>query len=285
MEEKQNPLTKFYRQPAIYIKFPSGGKYYSEDIVTPTETGEHAVLPMTAKDDLAFKTPDSMMSGQSTVDVIKSCIPDIKDPWRLVNYDVDTVLIAIRIAGYGESMEVSTQVPVINESTNHSVNLPTMLESIHNTKIVEEATLKNGMKITVKPLTYKMMTETQLKTFEQQRKYMQVNSSSMKDDDKARMFNDSFKTLTELNSNLLLSNIETITLPSGEQVSDSAQISEFIENADAKLVQELEAALVKIRQQGSLKPMTAKSTEEQIKKGAPATYQVPITFDNANFFG
>ncbi len=285
MEEKQNPLTKFYRQPAIYIKFPSGGKYYSEDIVTPTETDEHAVLPMTAKDDLAFKTPDSMMSGQSTVDVIKSCIPDIKDPWRLVNYDVDTVLIAIRIAGYGESMEVSTQVPVINESTNHSVNLPTMLESIHNTKIVEEATLKNGMKITVKPLTYKMMTETQLKTFEQQRKYMQVNSSSMKDDDKARMFNDSFKTLTELNSNLLLSNIETITLPSGEQVSDSAQISEFIENADAKLVQELEAALVKIRQQGSLKPMTAKSTEEQIKKGAPATYQVPITFDNANFFG
>ena len=150
MEEKTNPLTKFYRQPAIYIKFPSGGKYYSDDIVTPSETGEHAVLPMTAKDDLAFKTPDSMMSGQSTVDVIKSCIPDIKDPWRLVNYDVDTVLIAIRIAGYGESMEVSTQVPLINEPTNHSVNLPSMLETIHNTKIMEEATLANGMKIKVK---------------------------------------------------------------------------------------------------------------------------------------
>ncbi len=64
---------------------------------------------------------------------------------------------------------------------------------------------------------------------------------------------------------MLLDNIETITLPSGDKVSDSAQISEFIENADAKLVHELEAALVKIRQQGSLKPMTAKATEEQIK--------------------
>ncbi len=285
MEEKQNPLTKFYRQPAIYIKFPSGGKYYSEDIVTPSETGEHAVLPMTAKDDLAFKTPDSMMSGQSTVDVIKSCVPDIKDPWKLVNYDVDTVLIAIRIAGYGESMEVSTQVPVTNDAVTHSVNLPSMLEQIHNVDIKEEATLKNGMKIKVKPLTYKMMTETQLKTFEHQRKYLQVNSSTLKDEDKAKMFSESFKSLTELNSKLLLDNIETISLPSGDKVSDSAQISEFIENADAKLVQELEAALVKIRQQGSLKPMTAKSTEEQIKKGAPATYQVPITFDNANFFG
>ena len=107
MEEKANPLTKYYRQPAIYIKFPSGGKYYTDDIVTPTENGEHAVLPMTAKDDLSFKTPDSLMSGQSTVDVIKSCVPDIKDPWKLVNYDVDTVLIAIRIAGYGETMDLS----------------------------------------------------------------------------------------------------------------------------------------------------------------------------------
>ena len=285
MEEKANPLSKYYRQPAIYIKFPSGGKYYTEDIVTPTENGEHAVLPMTAKDDLAFKTPDSLMSGQSTVDVIKSCVPDIKDPWRLVNYDVDTILIAIRIAGYGETMDVQTSVPKINEPVSHTVNLPSMLEEINRTAITESTSLPNGMKIQVKPLTYKMMTETQLKTFEQQRKYMQVNSANISDDEKTKMFNESFKTLTDLNSQLLLSNIETITLPSGDTVSDSAQINEFIENAESKLVQELESALVRIRQQGSLKPMTAKSTEEQIKKGAPATYQVPITFDNANFFG
>ncbi len=247
--------------------------------------GEHAVLPMTAKDDLSFKTPDSLMSGQSTVDVIKSCVPDIKDPWKLVNYDVDTVLIAIRIAGYGETMDVQTSVPTINEAVSHTVNLPSMLEQITQTSIQESTTLPNGMKIKVKPLTYKMMTETQLKTFEQQRKYLQLNKAQISDEDKAKMFNESFKTLTDLNSQLLLSNIETITLPSGEQVSDSAQIKEFIENAESKLVQEVESALIRIRQQGSLKPMTAKSTEEQIKKGAPATYQVPITFDNANFFG
>ena len=98
MAKNTNPLSKYYRQPTIYIKFPSGGKYYNDDVVVPTETGEHAVLPMTAKDDLAFKTPDSLMSGQSSVDVVKSCIPDILDPWKLTNYDVDTVLIAIRIA-------------------------------------------------------------------------------------------------------------------------------------------------------------------------------------------
>jgi hypothetical protein len=39
-----------------------------------------------------------------------------------------------------------------------------------------------------------------------------------------------------------------------------------------------------MRQQGSIKPIRIKATEEQIKAGAPVSYDVPITFDNANFF-
>ena len=34
-----------------------------------------------------------------------------------------------------------------------------------------------------------------------------------------------------------------------------------------------------------MKPIKVKATEEQIKKGVPATFEVPITFDNSNFFG
>lgn len=285
MTENTNPLSKYYRQPAIYIKFPSGGKYYKDDVVVPTETGEHAVLPMTAKDDLAFKTPDSMMSGQASADVIKSCIPDILDPWRLTNYDVDTVLIAIRIASYGEQMDVTSTVPTINEQATHAVNLPELLGRMMAVNIRETATLKDGLTVKVKPLTYKQMTDSQLKTFEQQRMYVQLNQSTLSDEEKTKKFNDSFKTLTELNSQLLLSNIESITLPGGEVVTDSAQIKDFIDNATSKLITELEQALVEIRQQGSMKPILVKATDEQIKKGAPATYQVPVTFDNANFFG
>jgi hypothetical protein len=35
---------------------------------------------MTAKDELMFKTPDALLNGQSTVEVVKSCIPAIQDP-------------------------------------------------------------------------------------------------------------------------------------------------------------------------------------------------------------
>ena len=284
MTENTNPLKRYYRQPQISIQLPSKGRYYAADVVENTTTGEHAVLPMTAMDELAFRTPDSMMNGQATVDVIHSCIPTILDPWQLVNYDIDTVLIAIRIASYGETLDVTAGVPGTNESATHTVSLPQMLEQLRNIEVTDTCELKDGLKITVSPLTYKQITESQMKTFEQQRIYAQVSQSQMTAEEKTKRFTDSFKILGDLNMSLLISNIERITLPAGESVTDRAQIKQFVENADAKLIKELENKLIDIRQQGSIKPFKAKATEEQIKAGAPATYEVPITFDNANFF-
>ena len=76
-----------------------------------------------------------------------------------------------------------------------------------------------------------------------------------------------------------------ITTPDGTVVTDAKQIFDFISNVDTKITREIEQLLGDLRSQCSLKPLSMKSTEEQIKKGAPATYEVPVTFDTANFFG
>ena len=93
-----------------------------------------------------------------------------------------------------------------------------------------------------------------------------------------------FKSLTELSISLLLRNIEKITTPEGTEVTDPVQIKQFVENANATVITELQEELNLLRIQGSTKPVKLKATEEQIKKGAPATYEVPVTFDTANFF-
>jgi hypothetical protein len=284
MTEISNPLQKYYRQPAISIRLPSGEKYYTGDVVAKTTTGEHPVLPMTAMDELSFRTPDAMMNGQATVDVIKSCVPTILDPWKLVNYDIDTVLVAIRIASFGETMEVTSNAPVTNEAIRHEVRLPEVLERIQRNQITDSFKTSDGLEITIKPLTYKEITDAQLKTFEQQRMYTQVNASDMPAEEKTKRFTESFKRLNELNSSLLINNIKTIKLPDGQEVSDTGQIKSFIENADSKKIKEIENALIEMRSQGAVKPFVVKSDEEQIKKGAPATYEVPLTFDNSNFF-
>ena len=283
MTENANPLNKYFRHPAIYVSLPSGTNY-PPHVITPSQTGELGVMPMTAKDEIRFKTPDALMNGQGVVDVIQSCVPDIKDAWQIKSYDLDTILIAIRIATYGETMDINFNVPKVNETVSHSVNLPAILDQLTATKVDSEITLDDGLKITVRPLTYKDMTSTSLQTFQQQKMYTAIQDSKLPDEDKAKRFNEAFKTLTELNASIILKNIEKVTMQDGTEISDPTHIKEFVENANAVLVKEIEDKLTQLRGQGAVKPLKLKATEEQIKKGAPVTYEVPVTFDTSNFF-
>jgi hypothetical protein len=284
MTENTNPLGKYYRQPQIYIRLPSRGKYYPADVFTPTETGEIPVLPMTAKDELSFKTPDAMMSGQSTVDVIQSCVPNFKNAWKMVNYDTDAVLLAIRIATYGETMDVNYRVPVTNEEMSHTVNLPALLEDLARIDVVDEANTKSGFRIKMSPLDYQTLTQVQVAQFEQQKIYATVNNSALSEKEKSTQFVKSFKVLNNINFSMLVDSISEITTPDGATVVDKSQIKEFCDNCDAKVINEIQDELAKVRAQAQIQPIKLKATEDQIKRGVPASYEVPITFDSSNFF-
>ena len=283
MEENSNPLKKYFRQPSIYVTLPSGANY-APDVLEPSKSGEIGVMPMTAKDEIRFKTPDALMNGEGVVQVIQSCVPQIKDAWNIKSYDLDTILIAIRIATYGETMDINFTVPGAKETVSHSVNLPAILDQLKQIKIEDSFTMQDGLKIGVRPLTYKDMTEASQKTFQESKMYSAIQDSELPQEDKLKRFNDSFKALTDLNSAIILKNIAKITMQDGTEITDQAQISEFINNANAKLIKDIESKIISLRSQGAVKPLKMKATEDQIKKGAPASYDVPVTFDTANFF-
>ena len=257
---------------------------YPTEVVTKSATGEIGIMPMTAKDEIRFKTPDALMNGQGVVDVLESCVPDINDAWQIKSYDLDTLLVAIRIATYGETMSISFTVPVINEQVEHSINLPAILDEIQKVQVQSVITLKDGLKIKVRPLTYREMTSTSLRTFQEQKMYSAVQDSQLADDEKAKRFNEAFKKLTDLNSEILLKNIESITMTDETVITDATHIKEFVDNANAKVIKEIETKLMDLRSQGAVKPLKMKATEDQIKRGAPTSYEVPVTFDSSNFF-
>jgi len=145
MQQKKNPLAGFFRQPKIYVSLPSKGKFYSQGALDRSENGQYAVYAMTAKDELMFKTPDALLSGQSTVELIKSCMPAILDPWKMPSIDIDFALIAIRIATYGNKMEVNTQCPHCNADNNYDVDLSAWFSVFDNFEYKEEGgkNLKN----------------------------------------------------------------------------------------------------------------------------------------------
>ena len=283
MTENTNPLNKYFRQASIYVALPSGTDYPPE-VVSPSKTGEIGVMPMTARDEIKFKTPDALMNGQGIVDVIQSCVPDIKDAWQVKSYDLDTILIAIRIATYGETMDINFNVPGTKETASHTVNLPALLDQIRLSKVEDSFVMADGLKVTVNPLTYKDMTTTSMQTFQQSKMYSTVQGSEMPDEEKQKRFNEAFKTLTELNASLLQKNIRSMTMTDGTEITDPAHIKEFMDKANTKLVKEIEDKLTALRAQGAVKPLKLKATEAQIKSGAPANYEVPVTFDSSNFF-
>ena len=194
MPKKSNPLAGFMRQPKIYIRLPSGGAYWPAGSLAIPENKEFAVYSMTAKDELAFKTPDALMNGQAVVDVIQSCIPSIKNAWATPNIDLDLILVAIRIATYGEMMEISHVVPGTTETVEHSIDLRVMLDQLSVNQWEDAVEINEFLTCFVRPLTYKHITQTGLKTFETQRLMQAVNDESLSEERKLEIFNQSFNT-------------------------------------------------------------------------------------------
>ena len=179
MENKNtNPLQKYFRQPKIYLSLPSNGKYYPTGSLEISENGEYPVFPMTARDEIMIKTPDALLNGQATASVITSCIPAIKDPFNMPSMDLDACLIAIRIATYGEMMEVSIKVPVTGEDKDFDLDLRIMLDQFSNVDY-NSAIQLDGMIVNLRPLTYGEFTETSRKTFDEQRIFNVINDSDI----------------------------------------------------------------------------------------------------------
>lgn len=278
-----NPLQKYFRQPKIYVRFPSKGRFYPSGSIDITETGDFPVYPMTARDEIMMKTPDALVNGETTVQVIQSCIPNIKNAWNVPNIDLDAIMLAIRIASYGEKMEIDINVPVTGEERKYDLNLVQLLDSLSGVEYENEVQI-DGLCVHIKPLSYRDFTETSLKTFEEQKIFNILNNESVGTEEKLQKFNQSFRKLTDLTILTLEKSIQKIT-GDGFEVTDPAHIKEFVDNADKSVFKHIIDHIEKEKNKFSMKPLVINSTPEDIAQGVPETYEVPITFDSSVFFG
>jgi hypothetical protein len=277
-----NPLKKYFRQPKVYITLPSKGQFYPSGAIDYPENGELPVYAMTAKDELVMKTPDALLNGQATVDVVQSCVPNIKDAWQMPSIDLDAILVAIRVATYGEQLEITSRVPNIGDERTYSIDLRKILNRLVTVEYNDTIKLQN-MIVKIRPLTYREFSSTTIKTFEEQRIFRIVNDEKIPDEEKLVMFNKSFKKLTDITIDTLKYCIDRIIIDDNE-VSNKQHINEFVDNADKDFFTFITEHLSIEKKKFQIEPMRVGSTEEDIARGAPAEFEVPITFDQSNFF-
>jgi hypothetical protein len=281
-ETNSNPLKKYYRQPKQFIKLPSNYLFYSEGAIEVPESEEVAVYPMTAKDELIFKTPDALLNGEATVRVIESCIPAVKNGWGMPSLDIDACLIAIRMATYGTRMTVTINVPNTQIQKDYDLDLQVTLNRLLNAKYSDTIVFEN-FEIKTKPLNYKEFTAVALKSFEEQRLQAVLTNRGFTEEQKLTEFQKSFSKLTDLNIGMIVDTITSIRVD-GNVVTDKIMIKEFIDNTSKEFYGAILDHLERQREEFSLPPVVLTATEEEKTAGAPDTYQVPITFDTANFF-
>ena len=280
---QNNPLVGYMRQPKIYITLPSQGQYWTPGSIDIPENGQIPVYSMTAKDELMFKTPDALMNGQAVVDVIQSCIPNIRNAWVCPSIDLDMILVAMRIATYGETMTISYRIPNINEEDECEVSLHSFIDQLSQVQWIEQVPLDNDLVVFIKPLNYKHMTSISQKSFETNKIIQIADDNSLTDAEKTKLITDSFKTLTDLTTDMLVSSIFKIKTPNGD-VTEHRFIREFIENADKSVVDTIQKHINDLKAQNDLKPVIVGTTPEQQELGAPAQFEVPVSFDQSNFF-
>lgn len=283
MSNPNNPLKKYFRQPKLYIKLPSSGNFYPDGSLEKTETNEYPIYAMTAKDDIIMKTPDALLNGQATVDLIQSCVPNIKNAWHVPNIDIDALLIAIRIASSGPDIDIEVTLPNTNITKTYTTDLRYILDQLLQATFDPIVKINDSMTIEIKPLTYMEFTKNSIKTLEEQRVFGLLNDDNMSNEQKLDIFSQSLRKLTEITVSMVNQCIAKIKVDD-IVVTEPEYIQEFIENADKDFFKKIIKHLEDQRDKFQMKPFTVQTTNEEQELGAPASFEAPITLDTSNFF-
>jgi len=279
----QNPLMNLMRQPKIYIRLPSGGQYWDAGSIDVSENGEFPVFSMTAQDELALKIPDALMNGQAVVDVIQHCMPNIKNAWACPNLDLDVILIAIRIATYGEKMNVPL---VIKEfEADYSLDLRVLLDQL-NAQITWDPVvpINDDLTLYVKPINYRVMSVSAVQTFETQKLIQLAADDSIPDDQKLETFKNSFAKLNQLTVGIINNSVYQVDSAAG-QVTNQQHIQEFMNNVDKATFSKVKDHIDALREINTIKPLTIPVNDEIRAQGVDTdTIEYPISFDPSNFF-
>ena len=277
---ENNPLQKYFRQPAIYVQLPSGGKGYPPGTLDMPANGEIPIYPMTAMDEIIMRTPDALFNGVSNIKLFKSCVPNILDPWAIPGTDLDLLLTSIRIASYGHDMEMSVKCPKCSETQDYTLDLRQVVDSIKAPDYTKSLAI-DGLEIYFQPLTYKKLNDTARRQFENQRLLSVTGNanSEMTEEQRLNALSLAMEEVTRLSNDNLASSMVAIRTPE-TMVEDPAHITEFLENASKRVYDAIRDHLVSIRENTTMKPLHIRCNSDKCGH----EFDTPYTLDQSNFF-
>jgi hypothetical protein len=276
MNQTANPLRKYFRQPVIFLRLPSGGKFYPPGTIQMPENGELPIYPMTAVDEIATRTPDALFNGSTIMEIIRSCVPNILDPWAVHSGDLNALLAAVRLASYGSEMEISSSCPKCNHVHQISIDLRIVLDQ-QQMPNYDQPLVAGDLTIHCSPMTYRQINEVGKVQYEDQKIINMISQVDLSEEEKMAKLGEAFKRITALTIRSIANSIGAIRTADA-MVTDQDQIHEFLINSPKIVFDSIKDHIVKLRTASEIKPI--KMTCEECSH----EYDQTFTLDVTNFF-
>jgi len=277
-----NPLQQFYRREKLYVPLPSNGKFYDDGVVELTSDGEVGVMPMTAADEILFKNPDMLLNGEAVKRVIASCVPAVKKPEMLLSNDVDTLIIAIRHASFGDTLDVVADCPKCDHENTFALSMENTLSQVEKLEESYPIKILDSVVVYVRPYNFSESLKSIKKSFEQSNALKHLENPSLSEEQKLKMIGQSVDILAKLNFDLVADAIIKIEAPgdNGETVTvtDRQIIKDFIANIGRDEANKVQSKIEEINNIGIKKEFTGTCQK------CSESWDIPIDFNPATFF-
>lgn len=281
MNDASNPLKQYYRNEKISVKLPSRGKYYSEKVLVLNEDEELGIFPMTAQDEITLQNPDALLTGQAVIDVIKSCVPAINSPRKLLSCDIDALMIAIRLASYGDEANMEIACPECESKNVYSLNLEALLIQSESLDDHYEVVLENNLTVFIKPGTFESMVRQQKAAFENTKLEEAIINPEMSDEHRMKILARVFEKITKLNFELINESIDKVILTNDDgeeiEITNRKHIAEWIKNIEKSTVDVIEEKVLDVNKVGIAKTTPAECTSCSHKWDARVEFN-PVNF-------
>jgi len=273
----ENPLLDYYRQKEIYVKLPTGGKWYKNN-PNLTFDGEIGVKAMSVRDELILTIPDALYNGQAIYQLIESICPDIDDPHEISLPDVDVLLLASRAASFDKKMPVETTCPHCNNTSLHELDLAQILSKVK--VVAEESVIEiDGLSIDMRPNSLSSIMANNIKLNQTVKAITSIKAND-ETEGLPDLYKESLTLASAANIAVIADSIISVTLPDGTVVKELEHICAWLSNSNRKILDLLQSQQAELNNNGLDKQFNFTCGEEDCGKN----FTSPVEFNPAFFF-
>lgn len=274
-----DPLLNYYRTKEVYVLLPTQGRWYKNK-PNLTQDGEIGIYPMSVRDEIMLKIPDTLYNGEALFEVIQSVAPDIVDPYEIAIPDVEVILLAAKASQHGGELNISGRCPHCNTSTTYGIEITKILQKV---KVLPDnpvtLQLSNGLIVEYKPNTLASINAGTIKTTESI-KLAQAITDNTDPEQAKEIFKESLEKTTAATIVVLADSIASITTPDGDVVTDIQSISNWLANCDALTTSLLKKHSTTLNENGVPNDFDLACSNEECGE----TFKTQIEYNPAFFF-